>query len=255
MIDGILNGIFGSTNATELDIVDLTDNELVEVLDGLGRYRGRPNFSKRVSRFVHSLSRKNKRNIVRLRPSDSKSMTGKSLFEKRISLIESADIRRDLASGKLTIADFAVYSIKKADTRVVEMFESSDNRAEGKTNINAAKLGNDTVMLVTKIVFQEGVVANAGDEGYTAKFGLISPVTASGEFTFKNGQKLFAERSGMGIFTCVNDSNGIKGEFELESPKMLQDDKEIIFETKLPDTPPANTFYKITLKGVATVRA
>ncbi len=256
MIDGILNGIFGSTEATELDLVDLTDNELVEVLDGLGRYRGRRDYKKRVHSFSKALARKNGRNIVRVRKSDSKTMTGKSLFEKRISQIENANIRRDLASGKLTISDFEVYAIKKADGKVVEMFLSSDDRIEGQTNINNGKLGNDVVMLVTHIVFQEGQVTNPSDAGYTSDFKVIRPSTANGEFTFKNGQKLFAERSSMDVFKNGNPASNLRvGEIALEVPKMIQDEKEITFETKLPANPPADTYFKIMLKGVATVRA
>ncbi len=255
MTENIVNGLLGDTGATELDIVDLTDNEVVEVIDGLGKFRAKPNYRKAVTSVVSSLQKRNKRNIVQVRKSDTRTETGKAKFEKRISQIENEDIRRSLVSGASTIADFEVYAIKKADSDTVDMFLPSDTRAEGKTNINNGQLNNREAMLVTHIAFQEGTVANAGDEGATADFKKISANTANGDFNFKNGQKIFAERGSMDVFK-IAESNGLRnGEIELEVPKLIQEAKDITFETKLPAIPADKTYFKIMLKGVIVVKA
>lgn len=260
MVQGLINGLLGSTQATELDVVDLTDSQVVEVLDGLlGRYKNHPNRRRAVSRFTRTLINRNKRNIVQVRKPDSKSMTGKAKFEKRISQIESDDIRKGLANGTYTIADFEVYAIKKADSDNVEMFKASDDRDSGVTNINKGQLNNREAMLVTHVIFQEGICAsptgNEREDGKTVDFKLITLNTANGDFNFKNGQKIFNERSSMDVFKRTA-SDGLRiGEVELEVPKMIQEAKDITFETKLPNTPAKDTFFKVMLKGVIVVKA
>jgi len=259
MVQGILAGIFGSTDATELDVVDLTDSELVETIEGMGAYRKHRNYRRGISNFVRNISKVNKRNIVKIRPSDSKTMTGKAMFEKRISLIESDDIRKGLASGKYSIADFEVYSIKQGNSDTIDMFEASDDRGQGVTNINKGQLNNREAMLVTHITFQEGICASpTGDpkvDGATVDFKKITPNTANGDFNFKNGQKIFAERTSMDVFK-VSESDGLRnGEVRLEVPKMIQEAKDVLFEVKMPALPVANTYFKVMLKGVIVVKA
>lgn len=259
VINGLLNGTLNGTNATELDVVFLDDNQVVDVINGLGAHRNHPRYKEAMSRAIKTLARRNKRNTVQIRKPDTKSMTGKAKFEKRMSQIENEDIRNGLATGKYTIADFEIYAIKKADSDTVDMFLSSDDRASGVTNINKGQLNNREAMLITHVAFQEGIVATpTGDEkvdGASTDFGKITKNTANGDYNFKNGQKIFNERSSMDVFK-IDEGNGLrKGEVELEVPKLIQEAKDIIFETKLPGTPPANTYFKIMLKGVIVVKA
>jgi hypothetical protein len=259
VISGLLNGTLNGSQATELDVVDLTDSQVAEVISGLGAYKSHPRYKEAVSRAVSSLARKNKRNTLQIRKSDSKNMTGKAKFEKRISQIENDDIRKGLASGQYTIADFEIYAIKKADSDTVDMFLSSDDRAAGVTNINKGQLNNREAMLVTHVVFQEGVAAaptgNPDVDGATVDFKKITSNTANGDFNFKNGQKIFSERASLDIFKRGESDSLRNGEVELEVPKLVQEAKDIIFETKLPAAPAANTYFKILLKGVIVVKA
>lgn len=258
VISGLLGGL-GEAQATELDVVDLTDSQVEEVLTGLGAYKSHPNYRPAVRRVVSTLTRRNKRNRVQIRQSDSKTMTGKAKFEKRISQIENDDIRKGLASGLYTIADFEIYAIKPADSDTVDMFLPSDDRKSGVTNINKGQLNNREAMLVTHVTFQEGVCAaptgNAQVDGATVEFKKITPNTANGDYNFKNGQKIFNERSGMAVFEVAENDSMRNGEVELEVPKLIQESKDITFETKLPATPVANTYFKIMLKGVIVVKA
>ncbi len=258
VISGLLGGL-GHAQATELDVVDLTDSQVVEVLSGLGAYKSHPRYKEAVTMAVKTLSAKNKRNNIQVRKSDTKDMTGKAKFEKRISQIENEDIRKGLASGLYTIADYEVYAIKKGDSDTVDMFLSSDDRASGVSNINKGQLNNREAMLVTHIAFQEGVcAAPTGDEkidGATVDFKRITSNTANGDFNFKNGQKIFNERSSMGVFKLSENTGLRDGEVELEVPKLVQEAKDVIFETKLPAAPAAETYFKIMLKGVIVVKA
>lgn len=259
VISGLLNGTLNGSQATELDIVDLTDSQVAEVMSGLGAYKSHPRYKEAVSKAVNSLARRNKRNTLQIRKSDNKSMTGKAKFEKRISQIENDDIRKGLANGTYTIADYEVYAVKKADSDTVDMFLSSDDRASGVTNINKGQLNNREAMLVTHIIFQEGVAAApTGDpkiDGATVDFKKITSNTANGDFNFKNGQKIFSERASMDIFKRA-ESNGLRnGELELEVPKLIQEAKDVIFETKLPASPVAETYFKVLLRGVIVVKA
>jgi len=258
VISGLLSGL-GEAQATELDIVDLTDSQLEEVLTGLGAYKSSPQYRPAVRRVISTLSKRNKRNQIQIRKSDTKYMTGKAKFEKRISQIENDDIRKGLASGLYTIADFEIYAIKPADSDTVDMFLPSDDRKSGVTNINKGQLNNREAMLVTHVTFQEGVCAAPTGvptvDGGTVDFGKVTPNTANGDYNFKNGQKIFNERSGMAVFQ-IAESDGLRnGEIELEVPKLIQESKDITFETKLPATPVAETYFRIMLKGVIVVKA
>lgn len=259
MVQGLINGLLGSTQAIELDVVDLTDSQVTAVLEGLGRYKNHPNYQRAVSRFTRKLINRNKRNTVQIRKPDSKDMTGKAKFEKRISQIESDDIRKGLANGTYTIADFEVYAIKKADSDNVEMFKASDDRDAGVTNINKGQLNNREAMLVTHVIFQEGICpspsGNEREDGKLVDFKTITSNTSNGDFNFKNGQKIFNERSSLNIFKR-DSSHGLRdGEIELEVPKMIQEAKDITFDTKLPNTPAKDTYFKVMLKGVIVVKA
>lgn len=259
VISGLLNGTLNGSQATELDIVFLDDNQVAEVFSGLGKYKSHPRYKDAVSMAVKTLERKNKSNTIQIRKSDTKDMTGKAKFEKRISQIENDDIRKGLATGQYTIADFEVYAVKQADSDTVDMFLSSDDRASGVTNINKGQLNNREAMLVTHIAFQEGVAAaptgNPAVDGATVDFKKITSNTANGDFNFKNGQKIFSERASMDIFKRGESEALRNGEIELEVPKLIQEAKDIIFETKLPDAPADDTYFKIMLKGVIVVKA
>ncbi|MCF6183101.1 MAG: hypothetical protein L3J56_00500 [Bacteroidales bacterium] len=259
VISGLLNGTLNGSQATELDVIDLTDSQIAEVISGLGAYKSHPRYNEAVSRAVSSLAKRNKRNTIQIRKPDSKDMTGKAKFEKRISQIENDDIRRGLANGTYTIADYEVYAIKKADSDTVDMFLSSDDRASGVTNINKGQLNNREAMLITHVVFQEGIAAApTGDpkvDGASVDFKKITSNTANGDFNFKNGQKIFSERASMDIFKRGESESLRSGEIELEVPKLVQEAKDIIFETKLPATPAADTYFKVMLKGVIVIKA
>jgi hypothetical protein len=262
MVTRTINGLLGlaGTQVNELDVVDLTDSQLVSVIDGLGKYRTHPKYQRALTRVASAVVKKNGRNILQLRQPDNKNMTVKAKFEKRIPQIEDEEIRKGLANGTLTIADYEAFAIKHAGgSDTIQMFKSSDDKDSGVTNLNRGMLGNQEALLVDSIILLSGVNgAPTGDEkadGKVVDYGIIPSDFSAGFYTFKNGQKTFSEDTSLHAFRKTDGSEFQVGEFKLEVPKMIQPSKDIVFDLKLPVSAAANTYFKVILKGVIVVKA
>ncbi len=262
MVTRTINGLLGlaGTQVNELDVIDLTDSQLVSVIEGLGRNSSHPNYQAALTKVTRSVVKKNGRNILQLRQPDSKNMTVKAKFEKRISQIDDEEIRKGLANGSLTIADYEAFAIKHAGgSDTIQMFKSSDDKDSGVTNLNRGMLGNQEALLVDSIILLSGVnAAPSGDEkndGVAVDFDLIPNNFSAGYYTFKNGQKNFSEDTSLHAFRKKDGSGFQDGQFKLEVPKMIQPSKDIVFDLKLPAAAAANTYFKVILKGAIVVKA
>lgn len=261
MNNAIVLGLLGQgikgTAINEMDLVDLTESEVVEVVEGLGAYKSHPKYKESIVRVMQATARKNKRRSVQIRQSDSKNMTGKALFEKRISQIDEVDIIKGLANGTLTIADFEAYSIRYGNlSDTIEMFQSSDDKISGVTNIDSAKLANREAMLVTSVIVLSGTGAAADQAaGKATDFTALSATERNGYYIFKNGQKMFTPEGSLHAFNKADGADYRLGESKLEVPKLIQPATEIDFELKLPVAAAINVFFKVVLKGILVVRA
>ena len=253
--------LLGQLNAiSELDTVHLSDEELNEHLGAIGKgirssdRKIRSKAYRAMNRLSKIRTQKHGANIV-IREPDTKELTGKAKFEKRMYLMP-ADIKKGLIDGNQTMSSFTIYAIKYASGTRVEMFVSGDTKEEGITNINRAMLPNNSVMMVDKIQVLTGVGAsNTEDDGKIVDFGKPHPILANGNFNFKNGQKIFVEDASNEIFNHGELKGSDVGLYELSTPKIIQPDKEIIFDIDLAGVLPANTFVKVMLHGVISVKA
>jgi len=256
LINGLmgLNGLNGLGENEERQIENMSDEQFDELVDGLGRYRGRRGY-KRGRRKAWGIRNRSK-GRAKAKKQDSTTHTSKSLFENRFGEIENASIRKALKDGKATVSDFEIVSTKLSNGTLTEMFVEGDTKKPGIANINNAKLRSGSVMLITHICILEAIGAGETDtDARAADYKIITPATANGDFTFKNGQKTFIDDASLALFKKGELTGLRKGEIKLEVPKMIQDATEIVFNIAPAKAPVANTFYKVLLKGVITNRA
>jgi len=245
---------------SELDEIYIADEELDGVLGRIQRDIRSGNNAKRATAYkalrrISTIKTKKNGASVKVREPETKFLTGKAKFERRLNLIPKG-IRNDLVLGSKTTSDFSVYSIKLAEGNRVEMFESGDNKREGLTNVNRAMLPNGAVMLVESIQILSGVGAGATEEdGKIVDFDKIHEIIANGNFTFKNGQKIHFEDMSSAVFNHEGGSGVVKGIYKLNTPKMILPDTEIIFDIDMAGTLPANTFIKVIFNGIISVKA
>ncbi len=253
-----INGILG--NVSEADSIIFSDEELAGALGEIGRAMRSPD--KRLRSRAHAAwnriaSRKlnNGVHVVEKRPPETKNLTAKALFERRLAYVDK-DTRKAYADGDIATTGDTIYSVKLATGNRVEMFESGDTKKEGRTNIDRRQLPNGSTMLVTAITLLSGTGAGATPaDGDIVDFSTIHPVIANGNFNFKNGQKFLMEENATHIFKHIGHGDVEKGKVILDNPKIIEPGKDIIYDIDMPNGIPANTFIRVMLHGLVTVKA
>ncbi len=233
---------------SDLDNVYLTDEEMPEVFEGLGRLARRDPRTLRAHlpnvRFVP------KGRGVQLvhRVPETKNMTGKALFERRLHLLPK-NIREALYEARLQVVDYAVYGVEEGkDRNAFDVIYSSQTKKLGVSNISNGKLPQDRWFLLMSIIVQEATW-NETTKKYS-DWKNVDGDNRNGEWSMKVGGKPIFDEMPLEIFEKNGDGK-ITGEIRLENPKLIPPQTEIIFSLDLP----ANTKskFRVILKGVATV--
>ncbi len=255
----------GLMEQTELDAVYIEDSELSGLLGQLGDL-SRTDPRRAIAHFNRLVEAHRKKHglLIQKAPFDNRTLTGKALFEKRLHLLPK-DIREKLNDGLLTIADKAIYSVKKATSDHIELFASADAARKGVINLNRAMLPADNVMLLLSITLLSAKTdKNNPTEPEKLSYGRISPVIANGEFTMRAGQQVLFDSVSNEVFnhsgtlTYAGNSLGYAsntGEDILETPKIIEPQQEISFDLDLGETPEELTYIKVILRGITTVKA
>jgi len=282
MVNGILNSI---ENGEEVDfsaVNGLGDTELVDLMEGLGLMVANKSLPANVKQQAGAFMNKAVPRIIYKKPAnpgysdpnkrvansqhtkgESKELSGKALFEARIDQIEDPRIKASLLAKTTTFMDHEIVVCKKAVAGITEMIKAGDARDVGYTNINKAQLPSGTAMLVTAISVEAGVHPGTptGVEAtdckvvkYTQAGVLADAAIVNGEYDFKNGQKVLGDDVPVAIFTNPELDVPV-GFHRLEVPKILQNATDIIFDIKPAGTPATNTYLKVRLRGVITVKA
>ncbi len=168
-------------------------------------------------------------------------------------------IKKQLASGKLRLADHLVYSIKPIQgAKTIKLFESQDVKEVGLRNISNAKLPKNMAMLVSGIYLLQGTAASlATDDVKQTTFSTLTSIgaLANGEFKLKANKKQLVSDTSNRKFCTDDYSLRPKGYYKLDNPRLIHDDVEIEFEVELGSISgiSANSVLYIGLEGTATI--
>ena len=168
-------------------------------------------------------------------------------------------IKEQLASGKLRLADHLVYSIKPIQgAKTIKLFESQDVKEVGLRNISNAKLPKNMAMLVSGIYLLQGTPASlSSDDVKQTTFATLTSVgaLANGEFKLKANKKQLVSDTSNRKFCTDDYMLRPRGYYKLDNPRLIHDDVEIEFEVELGTITgiPANSVLYIGLEGTATI--
>jgi len=136
-------------------------------------------------------------------------------------------IKDALAKGELRLADTIIYSIKKAASKTIKMFETQDTKAIGLNSLSGAKLPKNQALLVSGIIILAGIPADlTPDKIMAAIYDKIEtfPAVATGEFNLKANKKVILPESSMAMFKTQNNTSLPFGYYKLANPRLIEDD-------------------------------
>jgi len=246
---------------SDVDIAFINQDEMAGILGEIAKAMASKDEVAK-SKAKQSLNRianaqqKKEGSFVNVRPQDTKDMTAKALFEKRLNQIPD-EARRALIEGSQTTGDFWIFAVAlAAGKNKIELFRSAMTNSDGVANIDRSHLPNNATMLVTSIIMLSGVGAGATEaDGAIVNFGKIHEIIANSTFTFRNGQKTFFENVSNTVFNHSGTAGLLPGEYKLETPKIILPSTDITFDIKAPSGIVANTFIKVVLGGVTTIKS
>jgi hypothetical protein len=166
-------------------------------------------------------------------------------------------IKQGLAKGELRLADTVIYSIKKAASKTIKLFETQDTKTIGINSLSAARLPKNQALLVSGIYILAGVPADlTTDKIMAANYDGIEnfPALATGEFSLKANKKVIVPETSMGVFKTKNNTKIPMGYYKLANPRLIHDD--ILIETTIElgtmDGLDAKTHVYVGLHGTIT---
>ncbi len=256
-MDTVLNGLLGLSGNSEVNLDNLSDDQLDDVVEGLGRYRRNKRFKHARACVRKERARRAKRKHAR-KPTETKVSSGKMKFESRLNLIEDKAVVEAIRSGRTTQSDFEIYAIKKADSNHIEMFKPADSEIDGVTNLNKSELPSGNVMMIDTVTVLSGVntapTGNDIEDGKVVAYGKAHTNIVNGKFTFKNGEKTLIKTSSTQLFNHDKVYDKRVGEHQLDVPVMIQNGQRVIFDIDTSADLPADTYIMVRLRGVITKR-
>lgn len=169
------------------------------------------------------------------------------------------DVRKELISGNLRLADYTLFSMKAVTSKTIKMFETQDDKETGLRNISNAKLPKNFVFLVSGIYVLSGVCLDVNDKEKlkATEFKSINsyPAIANAEFSLKSNKKqIIPEGNILRKFINDNDHTKQMGYYKLDNPRLIKDDELIEFVIELGtliDVSPNQVIY-VGLDGTGT---
>ncbi len=233
---------------SDLDVMYLDDNQIAEVMEGLGRIaKEDPRKLKKYlsqARLVH----RGKGYVAAFNDYETKNLSGKALLERRMHLLPK-EIREALHNGQLSITDYVIYGIVDGnDKNAFSIISNAQSKQLGTTNIGNGKLPSNTAFLLMSISLQEAVYDSTNDK--YGDFDLLSEDSRKGEWTLKIGNKPVFDGQPTEMFYRP-EVKGIKGEWKLENPKLIMPQTDIDFSVNF--TANTKNRFRVILRGVATI--
>jgi hypothetical protein len=187
----------------------------------------------------------------------TRNLSGRALMELFLDQIQDEEVKALLKAGKLTVSDFEIYSVRKADGSRTEMFKPSDAENENFTNINNAKLRDGGYFVAQSIQLLGGVNADTlnDPEGKLIDFGKVASSVANGNISFYNGSQEIFSNSSVTAYRHDGTAELLPGEKRLESPKLLHPKKEIRLDLDNQAGHAADYFVRAVIRGVILTKA
>jgi hypothetical protein len=240
--------------------------DAVDGLDGIGRTRRR---DRRATRRVRRKTRaklamrrsyKAGKTSTAIKTGLVKGLSSRGQFELRKSSLPVA-IQAALAKGSIQPVDAAIYAIKDITGKSnIELFEASDDKKAGKTNLNRAQLDNGKYFLATEIVLEFAKGADE-DDSNPALFAFgqsaLPAEILNGTFEMKQGSRVIVPEISCGVFDDT-DTTQRSFSYKLANPKFLVPAIDVTPELNLVESLPVGVFnpaVKVTVLGTWTEKA
>jgi hypothetical protein len=258
-------GTLGDINAAEIeDLEGLSDTELIGLLagiEGLGATSD-PATNKTKTRahakVTAAIARKHgKKGAMAIPKSnningESRFLTDKALFENRLTQLNK-DIVTKLKNGDLQICDWSFYAVKNiSGVTNIKMFEDGDITSIATTNVVQGRMFPEDHFLATSL---RVLTATGEGDGKGLHFGLPADCVVNGEFKLGQESTVYMEKTSANIFANGNRTDVNIGEYRLEAPKMFYPQRTLRWEFDFGAQAPANTFMRVEIRGVRTMKA
>ena len=185
---------------------------------------------------------------------ETRFLTDKALFENRLSQLKP-EIVTNLKKGLLQICDWSFYSVKKISGLTnIKMFEDGDTTSIALTNVVQGRMFPEDHFLATslRVTTAEGA---AGADGKGLHYGLPADCVVNGEFKLGQESTVYMEKTSANIFANGNRTDINLGEYRLEAPKMFYPQRTLKWEFDLASAAPENTWMRVEIRGVRTMKA
>lgn len=202
-------------------------------------------------------------------PATAASASGKEMAA--MSSMLTPELQEGLKNGSKRMADATIYVVKPINAaKNVRMFEDSDDKLIGVSNISKAKLEKNEVMCLSAIQVLYGVSklstpsATLSQENVaTIDWGELPAAVQSGEFTFRAGGNTMLDRISMQVFKNhkvdtvsatavvggVAYGQGEMGFYKLANPQLIKTQEALDMFVEWAAAAPANSFLKVILYG------
>lgn len=192
----------------------------------------------------------------RRRPVESKNLSPLQFFKNRAGELPSA-VRVALARRQLRMADHEYYSMVKASGQgEISMFSKVLNEGLA-TNMHEGVVPNDDHFMITSIVLTTAVGGAASDISNAVTLDFTSEldnIIQNAKFSFKCGQNTYFSKCSAGLFQGGSQELEV-GEYKLANPVFIKSKQALEFNIEeLGAALPAETWVKIRLKGVKTIK-
>lgn len=233
--------------------------------DFLGKIKKNTKKAKTAMRNTAKAAKANKKVSINV-PATASSGSGKEMAAM-VSML-SKDIQEGLKNGTKKLADAAIYVVKAVkDAKNVKMFEDSDDKQIGISNISKAKLEKNEVLCLSAIQVLYGVGASATltpENVATIDWGELPSEIQNGEFTFRSSSETLLDHLSMQIFKNhkvseiqASDANvggvafgqGEVGFYKLANPQPIRTQEALDMFVEWGKTITANGFIKVVLYG------
>ncbi len=199
-------------------------------------------------------------------PATAASASGKEMAAMTSML--SPELQEGLKSGSKQMVDATIYVTKFVGGKSnVRMFEDSDDKLIGVSNISKAKLEKNEVFCLSAIQVLFGTAAaDTLDQSNIApiEWKEIPAALQNGEFTLRAGVQTLFDRMSNQIFKNHNTDtiqgasaavggvaygHGEIGFYKLANPKLLKTQEALDMFVEWAAAAPAHTFVKVVLYG------
>ncbi len=171
----------------------------------------------------------------------------------------TADLQEGLKKGKKQLVDATLYNVKSiSGNKNIRMFEDSDDKLVGISNVSRAKLEKDEVFLLSGIQLLYGVGASADrNQSNVGAIGWkeLSKEIVNGEFTLRAGTQTILDRQSTSVFknhmieTVGVHGEGVNGFYKLANPKLIRTQEAIDMFLEWAEPAESNAFLKVVLFG------